>query len=122
MIKFGRDRSMELRSYLCSIRAGASDSNRFGQLGDFADLDNAITMQQHCVASTPDDDPNKPTRLSKLGMSYAARFGRLGDLTDLENAIIMKQRAFALPPDVDPDKPGVISSCGAAESLVNGRL
>ena len=47
-------------------------------MGDLADLDAAITAGQQAVAATPGNHPDRPGRLSHLGVALRIRFERAG--------------------------------------------
>ncbi|KZP16171.1 hypothetical protein FIBSPDRAFT_934760, partial [Athelia psychrophila] len=71
-----------------------------------------IVNQEQALALIPDGHPDKPTRLSNLGVGYITRFHRHGDLADLENSIASFEQGVALTPDGHPDKPSRLTNFG----------
>ena len=60
---------------------------RFWNLGDFSDLEDAISNISMAVELTPYRHPNKPGYLSDLADSFRIRFEHLETLSYLDNAI-----------------------------------
>ena len=60
---------------------------QFQAKGQVADIDTAIEKLVHALELTPDGHPNKPGRLSNLGISHRTRFERLGEMADIDKAI-----------------------------------
>jgi tetratricopeptide (TPR) repeat protein len=90
---------------------------RFGNLGDFSDLENAISNISMAVELTPYRHPNKPWYLSDLADSFRIRFEHLGALSDLENAISIAAEAVGLTDDGHPDKPLYLSNLGCYQDI-----
>ncbi|WP_446044685.1 CHAT domain-containing protein [Streptomyces olivaceus] len=68
--------------------------------GDGADnLDQAATWFELALAYTSNRDPERPTRLTQLGLAHRERFGALGVLADLDRAIALLGQAVASRPD-----------------------
>ena len=64
---------------------------RFERTSSVEDLDMAITMMEHAVRLTPDDNPSRPERLRNLGIALQNRFERTGLMEDLDRAILMNE-------------------------------
>jgi hypothetical protein len=60
---------------------------RADRLGDFVDIERAISSHRHAVHCTQDDHPHKVSFLKTLGSAYGTRFNGLGIVTDLDRAI-----------------------------------
>ncbi|KAJ7191216.1 TPR-like protein [Mycena pura] len=84
--------------------------DRFEQLGDLADLNKSVLIEEFLVKHTPDDHPDKLLRLSSLGMTLSVRFEHLGDLADLNRSISTQEAAVLLTLDDDPSKPGRLNN------------
>ncbi|KZP34252.1 hypothetical protein FIBSPDRAFT_2784 [Athelia psychrophila] len=93
---------------------GVSSLMRFQQLGDLADLENAVANLQQAVALTRDGHPDKAARLKNVGISYDLRFERFGDLADLEKSVASLQQAVALTPAGDPRKAVRLTNLGVS--------
>ncbi|KAF8436638.1 CHAT domain-containing protein [Boletus edulis BED1] len=70
---------------------------RFERLGELRDLEDAISTYRDAVHLTPDGHPDKPSRLSNLGLSFVTCFKRLGELRDLEDAISLYSHSASVP-------------------------
>ncbi|KIJ48883.1 hypothetical protein M422DRAFT_161997 [Sphaerobolus stellatus SS14] len=91
---------------------GNSLLRRFWQLGDMTDLNQSVLKLQEAVQLTPDEHPDKPSRLNSLGNSLLTRFEHLGDMTDLNQSVLKLQEAIQLTPDGHPDMPSLWSNLG----------
>ncbi|KAG9104734.1 hypothetical protein FRC07_009751 [Ceratobasidium sp. 392] len=88
--------------------------SRFRSSGELDDLQLAIHHETLAVESTPHASPEKPLRLSNLGISYHSRYSYLGDPKDLERAIEYDQQAVSLTPDGHTAMPRLLNSLGAS--------
>jgi tetratricopeptide (TPR) repeat protein len=91
---------------------GIIQYSRFQRLGQQSDLTNAILNLQKAVDQTVDRYPDKPPRLSNLGICQ-----RHGELSDLDNAISNQKSAVELMADGHPDKPDPLSNLGCSQKL-----
>lgn len=83
---------------------------RFRQVGDAADLDEAIMFGRRAAAELPAGQPERPRALSTLGLALRIRHERKNAADDLTEAITTLEEAVdALPPG-HPDRAGVASS------------
>ena len=78
--------------------------DRFERFGDPAALQQAITILEELVGSTPVSDDRYRTGLAYLGVTLQSRFHQLGELNDIENAISMLRDAVDLTPHDHSDK------------------
>jgi hypothetical protein len=60
------------------------------------DLDQAITLKEQAVASTPPDHPDRVERFNSLGSALQRRFERTGSMNDLVQAITSKEKAVVI--------------------------
>ena len=72
--------------------------DRFEQAGSTDDIDRAITMEEHAVASTPDDHPDRGIYFNNLGIALQSRFEWTGSMEDLNRAIKSKEQAVEIHP------------------------
>lgn len=77
---------------------------------------------QAAVTLTPDNHPDKPSRLSNLGTAFSTRSRHLKNPADLNNAIAQQQAAVDLTPDGHPDKPGRLINLAKSFLTRFGRL
>ncbi|KAG9055735.1 hypothetical protein FS842_001407, partial [Serendipita sp. 407] len=75
--------------------------NPFGQMsGEKSDnINNTTTQGQEGTSLNLDDYPDKPSRLTNLGIFLLTRFKRFGNLDDINNAVVRLQAAVNLTPD-----------------------
>ncbi|TDL15147.1 hypothetical protein BD410DRAFT_733111 [Rickenella mellea] len=95
---------------------GNSSLTRFRQLGEMADIEQAILNHERAIQLTPDGDPDMPRCLIDLGNSFSTRFEWRGESEDIANAISNLQRAIQLTPEGHRDKPSYLSHHGSALS------
>ncbi|KAG8817354.1 hypothetical protein FRC19_011401, partial [Serendipita sp. 401] len=105
---------LQLLSEVNPDNGGRCPSYGSDNFGNWEDINKRIEMEEEAVRSTPDSDPDKPSRLSNLGSSLLSRFKRLGNVDDLDSAIAQYQAAVNLTPDSHPDKPGLLSNLGGS--------
>ena len=96
--------------------------HRFQQFGDPADLQQAITVLQELVGSTPIRDVRYSTLVAYLGAALSYRFDHVGELSDLEEAISRQREAVGLTPHGRPDKPTLLTNLGNSFSIRFERL
>ncbi|KAF8548471.1 TPR-like protein [Imleria badia] len=84
---------------------GSSLKARFERLGEFSDLEDAISRHRDADDLTPRGHPDKPGRLNNLGTCFLIRFEHLRELSDLEDAISGHRDAVDLTPHGHPDMP-----------------
>src|SRR6185312_2237123 len=77
---------------------------RFDRVGDSADLDEAIRLEQLAMELTPEADPKWPFRLGNHGKTLQTRFSRTGELSDLDEAIRLMSLTVATVPESYPDR------------------
>jgi hypothetical protein len=102
--------------------AGIRLLEHFHNIGELADIENAISNLQEAVKLTVDGDPNKPMYLSKLCTSLQTRYERLGTLADMENVISNKQMTVDLIDDTHPSKLDHLASLGSSQNMRFRRL
>lgn len=78
----------------------------------------AIECHTQAVQLTPDDHPDKPTRLDDIG-TYRYRFECLGKFTDPDQAVEYQTQALQLTPNIyhrngHPQKPIWFDNLGTA--------
>jgi hypothetical protein len=69
-------------------------------------------MFEDAVQLTPEGHPEKPSRLSNLGISLSCCFQHSGNLNDLNKSILMFEDAVQLTPEGHPDMPSRLSNLG----------
>ncbi|KAG8765225.1 hypothetical protein FRC12_007618 [Ceratobasidium sp. 428] len=89
---------------------GNSYRYRFEHIGNFEDIEKAITCLEEAVLLASSTGRYKLKWLNHLGNSFHIRFGRLGARDDLERAIACFEHALQLAPD---------DSTSRTESLAN---
>jgi hypothetical protein len=89
---------------------GESHLHLFHQHGDLSILKNALLHMTFAVELTDERHPEKPRRLSNLGVAQGTRFKYLGDQSDLDNAISNMEQAVQLTGDGDPSKPASLTN------------
>ncbi|KAI0825514.1 CHAT domain-containing protein [Irpex lacteus] len=85
---------------------------RFEQFGNHSDLEECITIQRVVNALTPEDSPDKPSRLANLAASIKAQFELAGNLEDLKEAISLETHALDLTPHNHKNKPAMLNNLG----------
>ncbi|QRV90289.1 CHAT domain protein [Ceratobasidium sp. AG-Ba] len=85
---------------------------KFDRFGVLEDLNESIQYGTKAVRMTPDDHPNKSSRLNTLGTSLQSRFRLLGEVVDIQDAIKYQSQAVTLIADSHPDKPGYLNNLG----------
>ncbi|KAI0083510.1 CHAT domain-containing protein [Irpex rosettiformis] len=93
---------------------GVCLSARFECVGEPQDLEESISLGQLANALTPDDSPDKHSRLCNLAVSLFSRFEREGRAEDLEEAIELDTRAVELVPNGHVSKPMLLSNLGSS--------
>ncbi|KAF6753791.1 CHAT domain-containing protein [Ephemerocybe angulata] len=88
--------------------------HRFKRTGNFADVAEAISVQERAVVLTPMGDPLLPGRLSDLGNSFTSRFQWTGSLSDIAQAISNQQKAVTLTPEGDIGLPDRLNNLALA--------
>ncbi|KAI9569441.1 CHAT domain-containing protein [Boletus coccyginus] len=88
--------------------------HRFEEFGDFANLQQAITVLEELVRSTSVSDDRYSGLLGNLGAASWYRFDDLEELSDLEDAISRLRDAVDLTPHGHPHKPDLLSNLGSA--------
>ncbi|KZP05699.1 hypothetical protein FIBSPDRAFT_805582 [Athelia psychrophila] len=81
-------------------------ATRFEQLGQIADLEQAIIYQRAALELHPPGHPDRSGSLNNLATSLAMRFEQLGQMADLEQGIIYQRAALELCPPGHPDRSG----------------
>jgi tetratricopeptide (TPR) repeat protein len=71
-----------------------------------------MTQLQSAISLTPNEHPDKPSRLNNLARCLQTRFKQLDDLSDLECAINQLQSAINLTPEGHPNKPSWLANLG----------
>ena len=66
------------------------------------DLNQAITLQEKAVHSTPENHPDLPSWLNALGNSLDTQYTCLGNLEDLNRAITLYEKAIQSTPEDHP--------------------
>ncbi|KAI9569327.1 hypothetical protein HD554DRAFT_607121 [Boletus coccyginus] len=95
--------------------------HRFQQVGDLADLRQAIAVLEALVRSTEVwDDRARQTSLLRVALSY--QIDHLAELSDLEETISKHRGAINLTPNGHPDKPIGLIILGNSFRARFGRL
>ncbi|KAF7976369.1 hypothetical protein HWV62_6931 [Athelia sp. TMB] len=92
------------------IRRGVLSYMQFGQSGEMADLDQAITYFHDALVLRPPGHSGRSTTLANLAESLKTRFDRLGQLTDLEEATNYYRDAMNLSLPGQPHYPAILSN------------
>lgn len=71
---------------------------RFGQKGDVADLNSAVTRLKELQESQPTDHPMRPLTFKTLAQALRLRSDKTGDSQDLDDAIRYEQRVLYICP------------------------
>ena len=112
-------------NYLDHGRGSASVGERFFAIykrkGVVELLQEAIRLARVAVAATPEDQPERPGRLSDLGAALITRYERFGALGDLREGIRRGEEAVAATPVDHPDRARVLSNLGAFLFIRFGR-
>jgi tetratricopeptide (TPR) repeat protein len=82
--------------------------------GDLEWIDHTVALWQRIVRATPDDDPDRPGRLSNLSSVLRARFEQTRDPADLDAAITAAQAAADAAPDDDPERAVILANLANA--------
>ncbi|KAI0028246.1 CHAT domain-containing protein [Vararia minispora EC-137] len=88
--------------------------DRIKELKKPEDPGQALVAERQAVDRLPENHPDMPLRLNKLGNSFFTRFKQLGELSDLEEALAADLREVELTPDNHPDKPTALSNLGVS--------
>lgn len=98
---------------------GIESLERFLSLGQFSDLEKAITIQRKAIIFTPHNSADRPKMLSILGISYSCRYEWFGfrDVKDIDFAIRQHSKALASLPRDSTDRPVILGSFGKAYLL-----
>lgn len=83
-------------------------SCRYEQMGDIADLEDAINIARQAIDSTPHD----AALLSNLSRMFENRYWRIGNTADLEEAIRVARQAINLTPSENPIQATLLSNLG----------
>ncbi|KAF8198897.1 CHAT domain-containing protein, partial [Mycena galopus ATCC 62051] len=86
------------------LNLGGFLMTRFRRLGDFGDLDRAVSIQEDALELTPDSHPDKAGLLENHSYFLYHRFECLGNLEDLNLSVSQSQDAIRLTPDGHPGK------------------
>jgi hypothetical protein len=81
----------------------------------------AIAAGRVAVAATPEGDPDRPTRLTNLGIALQLLFERTGDTGVLAEAVATGRDALAASSHDDPDRAKYMTNLSAALLLQFGR-
>ncbi|KAF8555037.1 hypothetical protein OG21DRAFT_1573596, partial [Imleria badia] len=99
-------------AYLSNL--GIAFLTRFERLGEFSDLEDAISRYRDAVSLIPHGHRDKPACLNNLGNAFLTRFVRLGEFSDLEDAISRQRDAVDLTPHGHPYKPSYLNNLANA--------
>jgi len=91
---------------------GTKLRQQFEDLGNLADIAEAISLQKQAIQLIPVGHAYMPVQLNSLQISLNSRFQRTGDLSDLSEAISVNQRAVQLTLNGDSDKPYRLATLG----------
>jgi tetratricopeptide (TPR) repeat protein len=78
-----------------------------------ADQDEVIQDFRQVVEATPDDHPDRASRLHRLGAKLYDRYERTGQVDDMNQAIHYYHQAVKATPDKHPDRASLLQSLGA---------
>ncbi|KAI0037284.1 hypothetical protein FA95DRAFT_208184, partial [Auriscalpium vulgare] len=92
----------------------ATLSIHFDQLGEMADLEEAITLDREALHLRPVGHPGRSINLSNLAATMSTYFDQpVGQMADLEEAIKLFREALSLRPVGHPDRSGNLSNLAA---------
>ena len=86
--------------------------SQFEMTDSVEDIDKTIAAYIESLALTPEDDPDRPARLSNFGDALRTRSELTGCLEDLEQAVISNQDAVKNTTDDDPERPQYLHNLG----------
>ncbi|WP_044232201.1 CHAT domain-containing protein [Chloroflexus sp. Y-396-1] len=110
-------RSQERFQLAAMNDAGGIFLQRYRSAGHIADLNRAIELLQRAVDLTPPDSPDRPARLTNLGLGLSVRYARSGRLAELDAAIAAFEQALAATPPDSPDRPARLTNLGLGLSV-----
>ncbi|KAG8741173.1 hypothetical protein FRC10_003218 [Ceratobasidium sp. 414] len=87
---------------------------RFVQIGELADLNEAIKCYAELVELTPERFSGMHMLLNNFAVMLETRFEQLGDPVDLDGAIERQTEAILLTPNGHSDRPGRLNRLGLA--------
>ncbi|KAG8792229.1 hypothetical protein FRC12_006747 [Ceratobasidium sp. 428] len=73
----------------------------------------AIMIETEAALLTPDNHPDKPVHLYKLGVLWARQYAQLGDISAIDNACAYLAQAAELTPEGHPAKPAFLNDLGS---------
>ncbi|KAH8747717.1 CHAT domain-containing protein [Diaporthe sp. PMI_573] len=86
---------------------------RFERTGSMDDLNRAVEVADMAVDATPQDYPDRASRLNNLGTQLGRRFEWTGSMDDLDRAVDVVEMAVDTTPQDHPDRAGILSNLGA---------
>jgi len=78
-----------------------------------ADQDEVIQDFRQVIETTPDDHPDRASRLHRLGAKLYDRYERTDQIDDINQAIHYYHQAVKVTPDKHPDRASLFQSLGA---------
>lgn len=81
---------------------------------DPTQIDSAIAILNHILATIDAEDPQRPGFLTNYGLLLRLRFERLGTIADLEKAVDTSRQAVNLMPPTDVDRPVALTNYSTA--------
>ncbi|KAF8436254.1 CHAT domain-containing protein [Boletus edulis BED1] len=97
-------------------------SARYNQLGEMADLDEAIVLGRDALELRPQGHPDRSTSLNNLGVRLSTRYNQLRAMADLDEAIVLGREALELRPQGHPDRSMSLSNLGVCLSTRYNQL
>ena len=97
-------------------RQGVELRERFENLGNVSDLENAIAMQRKSIIFVPLHSADRPIMLSNLGASYQRRYEQFGDVKDIDSAIRQQFKAVASISRDSTHRPAMLINFGNAHA------
>lgn len=99
-----------------TVLAGLSSllHDRFNEIAQNNDLQEAIELGQAAVHSTPPDHPQLSARLNNLSLSLLSRFEQNAGPEDLDEAIALGRRGLDTTSPDDPRRSTILSNFGLA--------
>jgi len=91
---------------------GINLRQQFEDLGNLADIAEAISVQRLAIQHLPTGHAHMPRHLISLAISLNSRFHRTGNLSDLSEVISAKQRVVELTANGDQDMPHRLATLG----------
>ncbi|EXL39660.1 hypothetical protein FOCG_17747 [Fusarium oxysporum f. sp. radicis-lycopersici 26381] len=87
-------------------------ASQYERTGNFADMEEAISVDRRAVNASPEDHPDRPVWLHNLGNVFGHQYERTGVMSDLDEAISVTRQAVAAMLDNHIDRVTCLSNLG----------